>query len=93
MATQSLIVHESIKDKLLSLIRAHVGTVKASKDLSEGTKLRGLFKPEAAQRVKDCVDEALAKGAKIAAGEYGFDGNVVQPLLLEGVTSDMRIYK
>jgi len=93
MATQSLIVHESVKDKLLSLIKAHVTTVKASKDLAAGTKLRGLFKPEAAQRVKDCVDDALAKGATVAAGEYGFDGNVVQPLLLEGVTSDMRIYK
>jgi len=93
MATQSLIVHESIKEDILALIKAHVLTVKASKNPQGKEKLRGVYTWAAAQRVKDCVEDALGKGATIAAGTYSIDGNVIQPLLLEGVTSDMRIYE
>lgn len=94
MASQTAIVHESIADEFLALITAHSPNVAASATAeSDGASLRGLFTETSANRVREIVDDALAKGAKVAAGTAEVKGNVVQPLLLSGVTSDMRIYK
>ncbi|KAL8278624.1 hypothetical protein RQP46_008916 [Phenoliferia psychrophenolica] len=93
MATQTAIVHESIVDEFISLIKAHAATVRASGDPNEQVSLRGLFTDASATRVKAIVADAISKGAKIAAGSADVKDNVVQPLLLSGVTSDMLIYK
>ncbi|KAK4705364.1 hypothetical protein P7C70_g838, partial [Phenoliferia sp. Uapishka_3] len=94
MATQTAIVHESIVDEFLSLVTAHAPNVRASGDSTdEGASLRGLFTEASATRVKEIVADALGKGAKVAAGSADVKDNVVQPLLLSGVTSDMQIYK
>ena len=94
MASQTAIVHESIADEFLALISAHSPNVAASATSeTDGASLRGLFTETSANRVREIVADALAKGAKVAAGSADVKGNVVQPLLLSGVTSDMRIYK
>lgn len=64
--------------------------VSASGDPADKAPLRGLFTEASAKRVKEIVDDALSKGAEVAAGSADVKGNVVQPLLLKGVTSDMR---
>lgn len=93
MASQTAIVHESVKTKFLELINAHAPNVHASGDASKNAPLRGLFTEASAQRVKEIVDDAMSKGAKAAAGKVQVEGNVVQPLLLDNVTPDMRVYR
>ena len=83
------IVHESIADDFIALVKDHAEKVRASGDPNEQVSLRGLFSEASATRVKFIVDDALSKGAKIAAGTADVKDNVVQPLLLSGVTSDM----
>ncbi|KDE06354.1 hypothetical protein MVLG_03264 [Microbotryum lychnidis-dioicae p1A1 Lamole] len=90
MATQTVIAHEPIADKLVGLLNAHAKKVSAA---SEGAPLRGLFTQASAERAKGIVDDALGKGAKVAAGEWKVEGNLVQPILLQGVTPKMQIYK
>jgi benzaldehyde dehydrogenase (NAD) len=92
MATQTAIVHESIADKFLALLTdKYPSASKSSPD--DGTALRGLFTQASAERVKGAVDDALSKGAQIVAGENRLEGNVIQPVLLKGITPEMRIYR
>ncbi|SCZ87932.1 BZ3500_MvSof-1268-A1-R1_Chr2-3g05400 [Microbotryum saponariae] len=90
MATQTVIAHESIAEKLVGLLNEHVKNVSAA---GEGAPLRGLFTQASAERAKGIVDDALGKGAKVAAGEWKVEDNLVQPILLQGVTPKMQIYK
>jgi acyl-CoA reductase-like NAD-dependent aldehyde dehydrogenase len=90
MATQTAIVHESVVDKFLQLLTDKYP--RASADPTDGAALRGLFTTVSANRVKEIVDDALSKGAKIVAGEHKVEGNVVQPVLLANVTEEMRAY-
>lgn len=92
MATQTVIVHESVADELLALIKAHAPNVTASGSDADGAPLRGLFNDASASRVEDIVKDALSKGAVVAAGSAGFAGNVVQPIMLTGVTAAMRTF-
>ena len=45
----------------------------------------------AAERLKGLLDDAVSKGARIVAGGHG-DGVLMPATVLDGVTSDMRIY-
>ncbi|CEQ41633.1 SPOSA6832_03370 [Sporobolomyces salmonicolor] len=93
MASQSAIVHESVADKFLEIFGAKVPRASGNPDDKEAA-LRGLFTHASAQRVKEIVDDALSKGAKVVVGEENkIEGNVVQPMLLKGVTEEMRIYR
>ncbi|KAM0750932.1 aldehyde dehydrogenase [Meredithblackwellia eburnea MCA 4105] len=93
MATQTVIVHESIADRFLGLIKAHSPNVKASKNSQDAGTLRGLFTNASAKRVQTITEDALSKGATVAAGTAGFENNVVQPILLSNVTPEMQIYR
>ncbi|GAA5841709.1 hypothetical protein JCM3766R1_005158 [Sporobolomyces carnicolor] len=91
MATQQVIIHESIADKFVEAFAAK--HPKASN--GPNSQMRGLFTEASAQRTKEILDDALGKGAKVVAGDEqaSHDGNIVQPRLLRGVTDAMRIYK
>ncbi|BGP19142.1 hypothetical protein JCM10213v2_007229 [Rhodosporidiobolus nylandii] len=91
MATQTAIVHESVVDKFTELLSANYP--RASKSTEDGAALRGLFTEVSAKRVDEAIADATSKGAQIVAGEHRVEGNVVQPVLLKGVTDQMRIYK
>lgn len=94
MATQTAICHESIVEPLLELLKSQSANVKASGVTSDGAALRGLFTNASADRTNEIVQDALSKGATVGLGEVSKkDENVVQPLMLVGVTSAMRIYK
>lgn len=90
MATSTAICHSSIAAKFTELVAAHTPLVKASATDTNG--LRGLFNDASAARVGQIVDDALAKGATVAAGTYKIEGNVVQPIMLSNIDSSMRIY-
>ncbi|GAA5864367.1 hypothetical protein JCM8547_005798 [Rhodosporidiobolus lusitaniae] len=91
MATQTAIVHESVVDEFTALLTANYP--KASGKAEDGAALRGIFTEASAKRVSEAVEDAVSKGAKIAAGERRVEGNVIQPVLLSGVTDKMRIYR
>lgn len=61
-----------------------------SKD--DTTALGSLISPTAGTRVENLVRDALAKGAKVRGGKVGFEGAVVQPIVLEGVSKEMDVY-
>jgi len=93
MATNTVIAHESISQKLFSLIQGRVNNLHASSRSDDGAQLRGLFTEVSAHRVDEIVKDALGKGAKVFAGQVKVENNVVQPLVVSGVTPSMRIYR
>jgi len=91
MSTSMIIVHESIATEFLSIFRAQVAQLKAGAD--EDCTMRGVFCVSSANRLQKLVQDALDKGAKIAAGTFDVQQNIMQPVALEYVTKDMDIYQ
>ncbi|UZJ57329.1 hypothetical protein CBS101457_006649 [Exobasidium rhododendri] len=104
MATANIIAHSSIVSKLeraLATLIKENPTLRADSKMNtapnpEGTdhRLRGLFTPSAADRVKSLYDDAVSNGGKVVAGESGFDLKlgVVQPVFVRA-SEKMRIFK
>jgi acyl-CoA reductase-like NAD-dependent aldehyde dehydrogenase len=51
-----------------------------------------LISAEAARRIRALVDDAVEKGARIAAGG-GLDGAVMQATVIDGVKPTMKLYR
>jgi acyl-CoA reductase-like NAD-dependent aldehyde dehydrogenase len=90
MATQTAIVHSSIVDKFTALLSANYPKASSTAGQpGDDAALRGLFTEQSAKRVDEAIKDAVEKGAEIVAGEHRVEGNVVQPVLLKGVTDKM----
>ncbi len=90
MSTERLIVDEKIADAFVQKFAAK------AKSLPHGDPrghviLGSLVTKEAAARNKELLDDAVAKGATVAAGGE-FNGTVVSATVLDRVTPAMRIY-
>lgn len=53
---------------------------------------RGLFSDRSAERITGLLDDAVEKGAKVVIGKKETKKNVIQPIVVEGTNSKMRIY-
>ncbi len=93
MSTNNLLVHESVAAQLTEKVVANFEKYKLTAAVSRDSHIRSLFSPTSAQRVSDLYEDAIQHGAEVAAGTPGFDGALVQPLLLSGVTSEMKIFR
>lgn len=87
MSTDVILVHEKVADAFGKAIAEQVKQLKA--DPKDGL-LRGLFNVRSTQRLDGYIKDALDKGAKIVAGKHESSHNVLQPLILGGITDDMR---
>jgi len=67
--------------------------MRAGKPGEEGAVLAAMVTPEAAKRIAAMVEDALAKGAKVTTGATKVDGSIMQPALIDGATSDMKVYQ
>jgi acyl-CoA reductase-like NAD-dependent aldehyde dehydrogenase len=90
MSTERLVVDGSIADEFVRKL-----AVKASALLAGDPRhaaLGTLVSAEAARRIKALVDDAVGKGARIAAGG-GIDGAVMQATVIDGVKPTMKLYR
>lgn len=88
MSTDIIICHEDVADAFAEALRKEFADLAADK---QGPFLRGVFAIRSAQRLDGFVKDALGKGAKVLAGTTeGRSHNIMQPLVLDGVTDDMR---
>jgi acyl-CoA reductase-like NAD-dependent aldehyde dehydrogenase len=93
MSTERIIVHSSVAAQFEALFKAKIESLYAadpSKD--QNAPLSCLINSTAGQRVYKLVDDALSKGAVLAAGKLEVDGAVVQPLALKNVDKSMDIF-
>lgn len=93
MSTDRIIVADAIADTFVAKLTAKVSKMKAGKPGSEGCVLGAMVSPEAATRIKRLAEDAAAKGARLATGPVQLDGAVLQPVLIDGLTTAMELYK
>ncbi len=94
-ATKRLIVHESIKDKLLAAIKTELESKKVGDPTSESTDIGSLVAKRQLDLLDEQVADAMAKGTKIAAQVPLSDdlkGAYYPPTVLDNITKDMRVW-
>jgi acyl-CoA reductase-like NAD-dependent aldehyde dehydrogenase len=90
MSTERIVVDESVADAFVEKFAAKARSLPAGNP-REHVVLGSMVTPEAAARVKELLDDAVAKGAKVAAGGE-INGTVINATVLDRVTPAMRIY-
>ena len=93
MSTDRIIVSRKVADEFVTKLTAKVKSMRAGKPGEEGAVLAAMVTPEAAKRIAAMVEDALAKGAKVTTGATKVDGSIMQPALIDGATSDMKVYQ
>lgn len=88
MASERVVLLEEVAVPFLEEMRAGCLALGQNKD----KKIGDLISIEAAQNVKQLIDDAVSKGAVLICGGE-VSGAYVEPTLLDHVTPDMRIYR
>ncbi|HEV7369926.1 aldehyde dehydrogenase [Arenibaculum sp.] len=91
MSTERIVVDETIADAFVTRLAAKARTLRAGDPRTGDAPLGSVVDPGAAQRIGHLVEDAVAKGAVLAAGG-GIEGTVIEATLLDRVTASMRIY-
>ena len=91
MSTERIIVPDAIADDFVSALVSRALRLRAADPRVDGTSLGRLINADAANRVLSLVEDAVAKGADLRLGGEA-EGEVMQPVILDRVTPNMRIY-
>ncbi|MGD0827563.1 MAG: aldehyde dehydrogenase family protein [Desulfobaccales bacterium] len=93
IAVKRLLVHQDIYQALREIfLRTVKAKAVAGDPRQEETLVGPLIDAGAAARVRQCVEEALNAGARLATGGLG-KGNLMPATVLEGVTRDLRVWQ
>ncbi|OAI77930.1 aldehyde dehydrogenase family protein (plasmid) [Ralstonia pseudosolanacearum] len=92
MSTERIIVGRAIADRFVERLADKAGTLRAGRPGQDGAVLGGMVDAGAAQRIGYLVDDAVGKGATLRTGPLRIDGNIVQPVVVDGVTPAMALY-
>ena len=85
-------VQAGVYDVFAEKLRARVEAMKIGDGFEAGVELGPLINAAAGEKVKEHIDDAIAKGAKIILGGNGaMDGNFLPPTIMTGVTQDMQV--
>jgi acyl-CoA reductase-like NAD-dependent aldehyde dehydrogenase len=94
-AGSRLIVHQSVKDKLLAAIEKVAGTITLGHPLEPSTQMGALIDRGHMQRVLGYIDSGVADGARIALGGHQAlketGGFYVEATVLDHARNDMKV--
>jgi succinate-semialdehyde dehydrogenase/glutarate-semialdehyde dehydrogenase len=87
------LVQAGIHDRFVEKLAEAMGKLKLGDGFAEGVTQAALINRAAVKKVQDHFQDALSKGAKHFAGAVpkGDHGNFVEPVLITGVTRDMKL--
>ena len=91
MSTERIIVDQPVADSFVEKLAAKAASLVAGDPRNGNSPLGSLVSCEAAERVKDLLQDAVNKGAKIVAGGE-VEGAIMQPAVVDNVTEQMRLY-
>lgn len=92
MSTERIITVGAMGDKFAAAFAAKVATLKAGDPREGKTPLGSMVSLDAANRIRDLVQDAQSKGATLLAGGGG-QGTLVDAIALDHVTPAMRLYE
>jgi len=85
--TRRIIIHRSIYDEFLEKFVARTETLPSGDPLDHGTIIGPLITDAAVKKMDDRIKDAVARGAKIAAGGT-YEGRIFKPTILTDVPRD-----
>jgi acyl-CoA reductase-like NAD-dependent aldehyde dehydrogenase len=91
MSTERVVVDQKVADAFVAKFAAKALALPAGDPRNGNVVLGPLIGEDAAERVESLIEEAVAKGAKLAAGGQR-DGCIMAATVLDHVTAEMRIY-
>lgn len=91
MSTERIVVDKAVEDALASKLVAKAQGLTVGDPRDPGTMIGPVVNAAAAERVRELLDDAVAKGASVLTGGDA-DGLLVTPTIVAGVTPAMRIY-
>ncbi len=89
-AVSRVLVQESVADVLLDLVAREMDKWVMGDPRDENVQVGPVINKSAFETITALIDDALAKGAKLVKGGKR-EGLYIEPVLLDGVTLDMRI--
>lgn len=89
------IVHESVHDEFVAKLVAEVKKIVVGNGVNAGVTQGPQIDAKAHASMKEFVDDAVAKGAKVAVGggNDAAGGLFFQPTVLTGMTRDMLVFR
>lgn len=86
-------VQSGVYDAFVEKYKTAVAELKVGNGAEADTTIGPMITQAAAQKVVSLVDDAVAKGAKVAlgGGRHALGGSFFEPTILTGVTGDMRL--
>ena len=91
MSTERIVADERIARPFAEALAARAGRLPVGDPADPGTAIGALVDGAALTRVREMVDDAVAKGAEVLCGGEA-DGPCFPPTVLYGVTPEMRVY-
>ncbi|XXM72151.1 NAD-dependent succinate-semialdehyde dehydrogenase [Lysinibacillus sphaericus] len=82
-------VHEDIAEEFTQRLVKKVKELKIGNGLEEGVDIGPLIDEDAVEKVQKHIDDAVSKGAKVAAGGKAGKGLFFEPTVLTDVSEDM----
>ncbi|MEX0409097.1 aldehyde dehydrogenase family protein [Aquibium sp. LZ166] len=93
MSVEKVLVHEKIFDEFLKKFVERAGKLKVGDPTKSKENIIGpLINDKQVGKVREQLQDAIAKGAKVVLGGK-IDGRFVEPTILTGVTPDMKLYQ
>jgi len=88
-----ILVHDKVYDAFAKKLTEKVNAMNVGFGLDEGVNLGPLIDAQGLNKVKEHVEDAVSKGAEVAAGgsEHELGGTFYRPTVLTGVTTEMKV--
>lgn len=86
-------VHDSIYDQFIEKFKQAVSNLKIGNGLNAGVTVGPLIDHKALEKVKEHIDDAVCKGAKIIAGGKAIKGCFFEPTILANVPVNALVSK
>lgn len=91
MSTERVIVDNQVADTFVEKFVARAQVLIAGDPRDESNSLGTLINAQSGEKLNNLIDDAVSKGAHLAAGGKA-EGVVMQATVIDGVTSNMRLY-
>ena len=91
MSTQRIVIDRSVADEFTQKLAERASSLKVGDPRAPDTKIGPLVNEVALKRVREHVEDAVAKGATLVTGGKA-QGLSFTPTVLLGVTPQMRVY-
>jgi acyl-CoA reductase-like NAD-dependent aldehyde dehydrogenase len=92
MSTERLVVEKAVVQPFMDKLVAKAKGLKMGDPANPETQIGSMISERAANRVRDLVDDAVKRGARVLCGGES-KGTMFEPTVIDRVTPEMRIYR